>query len=153
MANGKIYFVPGDRIEEFHELVTGEPEFVTDVTDAVGALYDLTLASMDFRSGFWSYEDAKPVAHMAELMGYEQREEIQKYRDDQLDQLERNAFYRDIKINPYAMPHHQELRVKTTADGSVINQWFTVPVAHVHVYATSGKCMWPKCENREGSSQ
>jgi hypothetical protein len=125
-----------------------------DVTDAVGALYDLCLASMDYRSGFWSYEDAKPVAKMAELMGYEQREAIEKYRDDQLEQAERNAFYLDNKINPYNMPHHRELHVKTMADGSVINQWLTVPIAHDHVYATSGKCMWPKCQEKcEGSSQ
>ena len=66
----------------------------TDITQAVGALYDLTISSMDYRSGFWSAEDATPVAEMAELMNYEQRDEIRKYVDDQRHSEEFNAYMR-----------------------------------------------------------
>ena len=36
----------------------------TDITEGVQALYDLVISSMDWGSGFWTYEDALPVAQV-----------------------------------------------------------------------------------------
>jgi hypothetical protein len=50
-----------------------------DITDAVGALYDLAVGSMDYSSGFWSEEDAVPVALLARLCGFGGAEGLEKY--------------------------------------------------------------------------
>jgi hypothetical protein len=118
-----------------------------DVTDAVGALYDLALSSMDYRSGFWSYEDAAPVATLAELMNYEQREAIQKYRDDQLHNRQTQAFIRSNALGN--QPVHYTRNVITRDDGSMIVQHKVAVPEHDHVFSTPGRCMWPKCEVTE----
>lgn len=41
-----------------------------DVTDAVGAIYDLLASSMDWGSDFLSVEDAKPFVQLVDLAGY-----------------------------------------------------------------------------------
>jgi len=51
----------------------------TDITEGVQALYDLVISSMDFRSGFWTVEDAVPVAVIARLLKFKQAEEIERY--------------------------------------------------------------------------
>ena len=156
MANGKVFFVAA-HVHDDDGTVEGCPGCFADpvdVTDAVGALYDLCLSSMDYGSGFWSYEDAKPVADMAALMGYESREEIDKYRDNQLFLTERAAYYQDKGIIPFNMPYHREKVTITRDDGSMITQWKIIPVYHEHAFSTPGRCMWPECrEKREGSSQ
>jgi hypothetical protein len=57
-------------------LPTGEE---VDVTEGVQALYDLVINSMDWGSGFLSYEEALPVAKLAELCGFKDIEEAQRY--------------------------------------------------------------------------
>lgn len=41
-----------------------------DVTEGVQALYDLVTQSLDWGSGFWTVEDAAPVAHLARVCGF-----------------------------------------------------------------------------------
>jgi hypothetical protein len=41
-----------------------------DVTEAVQALYDLVVQSLDWGSGFLTVEDAVPVADIARLCGF-----------------------------------------------------------------------------------
>jgi len=58
----------------------------TDVTEGVQALYDLATGSMDFGSGFWTFEDALPVARIARLCGFSLVEEVERYvREKQRD--------------------------------------------------------------------
>lgn len=126
-----------------------------DVTDAMAALYDLAVNSTDYGSGFWTYEDARPVAEMAELMGWKGREEITKYRDDRLFKEEQSAWIRSTFERPYPAlwewPTLYAQRTLTRADGSVVVQNISVCAPHGHVYGTLGKCFWPKCEvRREG---
>lgn len=50
-----------------------------DVSDAVAAMYDLVIGSMDWGSGFWSVEDAVPVGILARLCKFETAEDVEKY--------------------------------------------------------------------------
>lgn len=54
-----------------------------DVTEGVQALYDLVIDSMDWGSGFLSEEDAIPVAHIAEVCGFEKSEEAHRYLENE----------------------------------------------------------------------
>ena len=49
-----------------------------DITEGVQVLYDLAIGSMDYGSGFWNYEDAKPVADLGKLCGFNGWEGVQK---------------------------------------------------------------------------
>lgn len=111
--NGKIVHVADDGTE-------------TDVTAGVQALYDLVISSMDFRSGFWSYEDAVPVGEMARLCDFEKREEIEKYVRQELHEKETAEWRRD-----------EGLRNKAVLFG------YRVP--HDHVWSSADRCMWPGC--------
>lgn len=51
----------------------------TDITEGVQALYDLVISSMDWGSGFWTAEDARPVAILARRMRFERAEEAERY--------------------------------------------------------------------------
>lgn len=129
-----------------------------DVTAAMAALYDLAVNSTDYGSGFWTYEDAKPVAEMAELMGWEGREEITKYRDDHLFKDEQSAWIRSTFERPWpslwGAPFAQYTQgTLTRADGSVVVQNISVCAPHEHVYGTLGKCFWPKCEVKREEKQ
>ena len=48
-----------DHGRAFHRAEDGTD---TDITQGVQALYDLVISSMNWGSGFWSWEDALPVA-------------------------------------------------------------------------------------------
>jgi hypothetical protein len=124
-----------------------------DVTDAMAALYDLAIQSMDYGSGFWSYEDAVPVAEMAELMDWEGSTEIIRYRDNQLYTSERSDWIRKTFEPPYPSLWDVPFvtwtqRTATSVDGSTFVQNIQVPAPHEHVYGTLDKCFWPQCEVR-----
>jgi hypothetical protein len=93
-----------------------------DVTAGVQALYDLVLASMDWGSGFLSYEDALPVAEIARLAGFEQRDEVERYVREALHSKESAEWQRQqsFPLN-YAS------------------------IRHDHVWSSAGRCMWPCC--------
>lgn len=138
--NGRIVFEPYDYV----------PESLTDITDAVGVLYDLCLSSMDFRSGFWSYEDAAPVAEMAELMGYEQRDQIVKYRDDQMHSVQASAFIRDwAQDNPVQWTN----TARTEVYSRPMTSYDMHSLPHDHIFSTPGRCMWPGCTTTETDSE
>jgi hypothetical protein len=61
----------------------------TDVTEHVGAIYDLVIQSMDFGSGFLTAEDAVPLAELGRLCGYGMVEEAEKYLAEARAQEER----------------------------------------------------------------
>lgn len=100
----------------------------TDITEGVQALYDLVVSSMDFRSGFWTAEDARPVALLARVLGFGNRDEIGRYLRKQEHGEQRNRFVNEHR-GPAAM---------TTRTGE--------PLPHDHVFSTAGRCMWPRCE-------
>lgn len=50
-----------------------------DITEGVKALYDLAVESMDYGSGFWTVEDAVPVAELARTCGFNKVEELERY--------------------------------------------------------------------------
>jgi hypothetical protein len=101
----------------------------TDVTEAVSALYDLAIHSMDFGSGFWSAEDAEPVALLARTCGFEGREELERYIEKDRILQEKAAFRRDKGIYPHG------------------NLCGLGPRVHYHEWsAINGKCLWPYCK-------
>jgi hypothetical protein len=53
-----------------------------DVTEAVQALYDLVVQSMDWGSGFLTAEDAEPVALIARVCGFERLDEAERYLEE-----------------------------------------------------------------------
>jgi len=58
----------------------------TEITEGVQALYDLVIGSMNWGSGFWTVEDAAPVAQIAQLCGFAGVEETDRYlRERQRD--------------------------------------------------------------------
>lgn len=124
-----------------------------DVTDAMAALYDLAIGSMDYGSGFWTYEDAVPVAEMAELMGWEGREGIVRYRDQQKFKAEQSVWAKDITGTPSHNIYlygpefvHYEVVTRTSADGSTFTGNDPVSNPHEHVYGTTDQCFWPYCK-------
>jgi hypothetical protein len=109
---------------------------IRDVTEAVKALYDLAIGSMDFGSGFWSAEDARPVAELARICGFEQAEEVQKYLDDRLFHEEQSAWMME---NPIP---------------GVNNYYSYRGVPHDHVYSRiNNTCLWPRCKHVEGEPE
>jgi len=103
----------------------------TDITEGVQALYDLVICSMDWGSGFLSYEDAVPVGKIAELMGFDRVDDVQKYLDEQKHSEEQGEF----------------IRAHNECGGW---QWREIP--HNHVYSSAGKCMWGGCNRKQGEA-
>jgi hypothetical protein len=103
---------------------------------------------MDYGSGFWTYEDAAPVAKMAELMGYENVEAISKYRDAKLFEEEQTAFCRDHNIGWFNRGIAYTESVIHYPDGSTRRGYREVPAVHEHEFATNGRCLWPMCEEK-----
>lgn len=109
-----------------------------DVTEAVQALYDLAIHSMDFGSNMWSAEDAKPVAELARLCDFEGREEIDKYLTDL-------AFWAEAR--DWRSEHDELVYPKVSRRPAHID-WDAQQRAlkgHEHVLASTGRCMWPNC--------
>ena len=110
--NGKIVHVADDGTQ-------------TDVTEGVRALYDLVISSMDWGSGFWSYEDALPVAQIARLAGFDQAGEVERYVREALHRKESEEWWRTTEMRAQGMAAYG--------------------VPHDHVWSSPGKCMWPGC--------
>lgn len=102
----------------------------TDITEGVQALYDLVISSMDWGSGFWSAEDALPVAKVGHLLGFAQIEEVDRYVAARKHEEESQAWQ---ALNP----------VPVRRPGV---PYSLTPVPHDHVFSSVGRCMWPLCE-------
>ena len=100
----------------------------TDITEGVQTLYDFVISSMDWGSGFFTAEDARPVALLARACGFERCEEAERYLREQEQSDQQEEFLR----NRQKAGQHPE---------------YDVP--HEHVYSTHGKCMWPGCAAKE----
>jgi len=111
--NGKIVHVADDGIQ-------------TDITEGVQAMYDLVIQSQDFGSGFWSYEDALPVAEVARVCGFEKSAEVERYVRQALHKKESEEFQllRDFRAQAYVNGRD---------------------ISHDHVWSSVGKCMWTYC--------
>lgn len=92
-----------------------------NITEGVMAMYDLVISSMDWGSGFWTFEDALPVVHVAKTCGFAKCEEAERYVDAQRHSAEQSVFLR-TRLLPVPMP-----------------------ATHEHVYSSMSKCMWPGC--------
>lgn len=110
-----------------------------NVTEAVKALYDLAINSIDFGSGLWTAEDAIPVAELAEICGFEQREEVQKYISKQLAWQDTSAFLLEH-------PEAEAMRLTSLGTAQVVTC-----VPHDHVYNRVGKCMWRHCATEKSA--
>lgn len=103
-----------------------------DITEGVRALYDLAVSSMDFRSGFWTAEDARPVALLARQLGFPERQEIERYLREQEHWDETVRWQRS-----HDLPGMRQARR------------FGVAPPHDHVFSASGFCMWPCCKTAD----
>lgn len=104
----------------------------TDITSGVQALYDLVIGSQDFGSGFWSYEDALPVAEVARACGFDRSEEVERYVRQALHRKESDEWQALQRF------HRQAYR-----DGQ--------DIPHDHVWSSVGKCMWTYCKAVRGA--
>ena len=103
----------------------------TDVTEGVQALYDLVISSLNWGSGFWSYEDALPVARIARLGGFKRSKEAERYVREALH-CEESGAWRTAHWQRWGDP--------------------SGPFPHDHVFSTVGRCMWPQCKE-EGAAR
>jgi hypothetical protein len=124
----------------------------TDVTEGVQALYDLVISSMDWGSGFWSWEDALPVAEIGRLGGFEKIDEVERYvaarRHEQETEKWRHLHQKMLatatpQFNPAAWLHG----IGTSAEDLIRR---VEPVPHDHVFSSVGRCMWPRCNAQAG---
>lgn len=106
----------------------------TEITEGVQAMYDLVIGSMNWGSGFWSAEDALPVAKLARICGFPRVEEAERYLAAQMESEEQQSF----------LLRHKEAR-EGVWDGQLYG-----PPPHDHVFSSvGGRCMWSYCEARE----
>ena len=106
----------------------------TDVTEGVQALYDLVICSMDWGSGFLTYEDALPVVTIAELAAFPDAGRARKYVDDKKHSDEMTVFFSE----------HPELLDSFGRYPYGGGDWPQFP--HDHVWSSVGRCMWRGCE-------
>lgn len=124
-----------------HVIHRAEDGTETDVTEALQALYDLAVGSSGWGSGFWSAEDAEPVALMARTCGFEEVDEITKYIQDRREHEERDAFLRQ---------HYSEIFPDGPTDVVLRKRTANALSGHEHVYSSAlGKCMWPGCKAKD----
>ena len=116
----------------------------TDVSEGVAALYDLVINSMDWGSGFWSWEDALPVAVIGRLGGFKEIEEVERYIRDRKHDAETTIWRRD---NRAAYDHWGDY-TKVMA-GFSHRDLIDEVVPHDHVFSSVGRCMWPRCRAQE----
>jgi hypothetical protein len=122
--------------EKLHIFVRQPDGTEADITEGVQALYDLVIGSMDWGSGFWSAEDAAPVARLARLCGFEQAEEAERYLREQQHSEEQRQFF---------LEHREAVEKHKAMSG------YGHEVPHDHVFSSAGRCMWPYCGAREES--
>jgi hypothetical protein len=99
----------------------------TDITEGVQALYDLVISSTNWGSGFLSAEDARPVALLARVCGFEQAEEAERYLREQEHSEQQAEFLRKH------------------ADAERAGLMSSVVPDHDHVFSSAGRCMWRFC--------
>ncbi|MGA8330432.1 MAG: hypothetical protein WB777_14185 [Mycobacterium sp.] len=97
-----------------------------DITEGVQALYDLVINSMDWGSGFLSYEDALPVSVIAHACGFGDADRVDAYLADKLEANRKDALRR-------------EFAAKTQA------QQAEYLATHEHVLNNYGRCIIPGC--------
>lgn len=107
----------------------------TNITEGVMALFDLVISSLDWGSGFWTAEDAAPVAFVARTCGFPSIGEVECYLADRQHAEERNAFWDTIGVYRFVSANRFP-QVNTHPDE--------------HVWSTVGKCMWPGCAVENG---
>jgi len=113
----------------------------TDITEGVQAMYDLVIGSMDWGSGFWSAEDALPVAKLARVCGFPRVEEAERYLQEQMHSEEQQIFLQR---------HNKARDVMRILDNPADRASFrNVAPPHDHVFSSAGRCMWSWCEARE----
>jgi hypothetical protein len=108
----------------------------TDITEGVQALYDLVISSMDFRSGFWSFEDAVPVAVLGRACGFEKIGEVERYlAEQQRSEAQRRFLAAHVRqmTNPAEKVEHEHL-------------FDTQGIFLPGVRALPGRCLWPGCD-------
>jgi hypothetical protein len=96
----------------------------TDITEGVQALYDLVISSMNWGSGFWTGEDALPVAVVGRLLGFEKIDEVERYVNARSDYE---------RAEPWRFRNEQSITA----------------VPHEHVLNSAGRCVWPWCGHAE----
>ena len=106
-----------------------------NITEGVKVLWDLAIHSMDFGSGFWSAEDAAPVAALGERLGFEGWEAIKAYVSKELHKQEQVAFL---------VEHPEACEFSRLA----YNAYETVAPKHEHAFSSQGICMWNWCQEK-----
>jgi len=67
-------------LNRVYVITSGIPDAdAVDITEGVAAMYDLLLSTMDWGSGFFTAEDAVPIAEVARAMGLPKVEEVDRY--------------------------------------------------------------------------
>ena len=118
----------------------------TDITEGVQALYDLVLSSMDWGSGFWTEEDARPVAVIGRLLGFEKIDEVERYVADKAHDAETQVWR---NAHAEALPFRPEALFSGVAMGGLLGREDNPVPEHEHVLSSAGRCMWPRCGYRE----
>lgn len=98
-----------------------------DVTEHVSAIYDLVIGSLDFGSGFLSYEDAVPLAELARLCGFEDSEEAERYLRNEIHRREQTEYFKT---------HPESADYWTRSDPRS---------EHEHVWSSVGECLYRMC--------
>lgn len=120
-----------------------------DITEGVKCLYDMVIGSMDWGSGFWTVEDALPVAEVARACGFPNVDEVDAYlaaraRDEQTrkewrENAEKNAAAREAELHAKGLAAHDPAKWNLAFTGAVTND-------HGHAFELDGvKCVWPGC--------
>ena len=103
----------------------------TDITEGVEALYDLVISSMDWGSGFLTYDDALPVLTIAETFGFEDQARVRAYVTDKLHSKEQHEFVKARNL-----------------DARLV-----LDMPHDHVMSSAGQCMWPYCQEKAAATR
>ena len=119
-----------------------------NVSEGVQALYDLVISSMNWGSGFWSWEDALPVAKIGRLAEFAKIDEVERYVRERKHDEETGRW------------RQENIPVKVTAKSLLTGlggDGFTgllggKPLPHQHVFSSAGRCMWPCCTRKLGDS-
>lgn len=110
----------------------------TDITEGVQALYDLVINSMNWGSGFWTAEDALPVAQIGRLLGFERIDEVERYVAERQHDIERQEW---LNTHPTAR--------NPISPRGILTGWYESPIDHDHVLSSVRRCMWPRCNYRD----
>jgi len=100
-------------------------------------LYDLVISSMNFGSGFWGYEELKPVAELAKRCEFENAQIV-------LDELEAQKPYWETAHFLEKYPEARQERFESWPEDKKF-----LPgegqVVHEHIFNSAGRCIWPQC--------